>query len=462
MSRIAVIGSGISGTGSAWLLSQHHTVDVYEAEKTLGGHACTIDLTVDGHTFPADAGFMVFNQRTYPNLIRFFERLGVAHKDSDMSFSVQIAEEDIEWSGTNLDTVFAQRKNLANPRFLKMLADVVRFSHDAERLLADPSLEQLTLGQMLEREGYSGGFTDWYLIPMGDAIWSTPPGKMLEYPAASFLRFCNNHGLLHITGKPMWMSVIGGSRTYVHAAARTFSGEVHTEEPAERIERTATGVRVHTARRTERYDTVIVATHAPDTLALLGDGALPAERDVLSAFEYQPNEITLHTDASFLPKQRRAWASWNWYAEGGESSKDMLALTYLLNNLQELPGDMRPVMETLNPHRAYAQGTVLHEMTFQHPLFTEAAIAAQHALGSIQGIGGVWYTGAWQRYGFHEDGLLSAVRVSESLGAHLPWGEELDETRTAERVSDAAAAKRRFIPGTQGAPGFEPNLDQAD
>lgn len=461
MSRIAVIGSGISGTGAAWLLSQTDTVDVYETGATLGGHACTVDVTSDGVTFPADTGFMVFNERTYPNLIRFFERLGIQHKDSDMSFSVQVADEDIEWSGTSLDTVFAQRKNIARPSFLKMLTDVVRFSRNAERLLADPTLETMTLGQMLEREGYSSSFTDWYLIPMGGAIWSTPPEKMLQYPAASFLRFCDNHGLLHITGKPMWMSVVGGSRTYVHAAAQSFSGEVHTSEPAEKIERTATGVRVHTAQRVRDYDSVVVATHAPETLALLGDGALPDERAVLSAFTYQPNAIALHTDASFLPRSRKAWASWNWFTQCGDCNKDSLSLTYWINNLQQLPETVRPVMETMNPHKGYAPETVLKSMSFDHPLFTEAAIAAQRRLGDIQGVGGVWFTGAWQRYGFHEDGLLSAVRVSESLGVTLPWGSELDPTRTRVLLPDTTT-RPRLAPETGAAGALEPDLGQTD
>ncbi|MDP2401792.1 MAG: FAD-dependent oxidoreductase, partial [Actinomycetota bacterium] len=267
--RIAVVGAGIAGIGSTWLLSPEHTVDVYEATDWLGGHARTVDVTVEGQTFPVDAGFMVYNERTYPNLIRFFERLGIAHTESDMSFSVHVEGDDIEWSGNSLDSIFAQRKNIVNPRFLKMLADVVRFSRDADRLLHDPTVEDLTLGQLLKREGYSGGFTDWYLIPMGDAIWSTPPGEMLDYPAATFLRFCDNHGLLHITGKPIWRSVVGGSQRYVEAASRSFSGEVHAEEPVDRVERIATGVRVHTARRTEDYDAVIIASHPPQTLQML-------------------------------------------------------------------------------------------------------------------------------------------------------------------------------------------------
>jgi len=427
--RIAVIGGGIAGIGSAWLLSRQHEVDVYEAQPTLGGHARTLDLTVAGQTFPADVGFQVFNTRTYPNLIRFFDRLGIESFETDMSFGVQVAAENIEWSGTNLNTVFAQRANIANPRFLKMLADVVRFSHDADRLLADPEIDNLTLGDLIAREGYSAPFIDWYLIPMGDAIWSTPPGQLLDYPAGTFLRFCDNHGLLHITGKPMWRSVLGGSRKYVAAASASFSGEVFTGEPVVRVSRSAEGVTVETARRTRVYDAVVLAAHAPSSLKLLAD-ATPEERAVLGAFTFQPNEVVLHTDASFLPKSPRAWASWNWYAETGDSTKDMLALTYWINNLQSVPEGVPPVLETLNPYKPYAEGTVLEELCFDHPLFTPAAIKAQGRLAEIQGGGGVYFAGAWQRYGFHEDGILSAVRVAELLGVDAPWAYELDATHT--------------------------------
>jgi predicted NAD/FAD-binding protein len=451
--RIAVVGAGIAGIGSAWLLSQGNEVDIYEAGSELGGHAKTVDLTVGGQTFPADSGFQVFNTRTYPNLIRFFDRLGVTWQETDMSFSVQVAAENIEWSGTNLNTVFAQRGNIVNPKFLAMLAGVLKFSHDANRLLADPEIDNITLGQLIEREGYSHWFTDWYLIPMGDAIWSTPPGMLLDYPAGTFLRFCNNHGLLHVTGKPMWRSVRGGSREYVKAAARTFSGEIHTAEPVERIERGTAGVTVATADRSQLYDAVVLATHPPETLAMLAEPT-ETEREVLGAFGYQPNNVTLHTDTSFAPKSRNAWAAWNWYAETGDATKDMLTLTYWLNDLQEMPPGMQPVFETLNENRPFAEGTVLMPLEFMHPLFTRGAIQAQKRVHEIQGVGGVWYAGAWQRYGFHEDGLLSAVRVAEQLGATLPWGDELDESR--EQVLEPAAEKRHagaLAPDTVPEPG---------
>ncbi|NTU70479.1 MAG: NAD(P)-binding protein [Coriobacteriia bacterium] len=428
--KIAVVGAGVAGVGAAWLLSPSHTVDVYEAEARLGGHAATLDVTVGGVTFPADTGFQVYNTRTYPNLIRFFEALGIEWIETDMSFSVRVGSENVEWSGTSLNTVFAQRGNIVNPKFLAMLADIVRFSHDADRLLADPAIDDITLAEMVEREGYSATFTDWYLIPMGSAIWSTPPDLLRDYPAGTFLRFCDNHGLLHITGKPMWRSVVGGSRTYVEAAAKSFSGSVFAGEPVRCVERLAGGgARVSTDAGSLDYDAVILAAHAPDSLAMLGD-ASPLEREILGAFGFQPNEIALHTDEAFMPNSTRAWASWNWFAETTECSKDLLTLTYWLNNLQQMPDEAPQVFETLNPHQEYAEGSVLERVTFDHPLFSAEAVAAQKRLPEIQGEGGVWYAGAWQRYGFHEDGLLSAVRVAEALGATLPWGDELDETRT--------------------------------
>ena len=428
--RIAVVGSGIAGISAAWLLSQRHEVDVYEAEPRLGGHTKTIDVTAGGLTFPVDTGFMVFNRRTYPNLTRFFEHLGVTAVDADMSFSVSIDEDDIEWSGTNLDTVFAQRKNITNPKFLRMLSDVLRLSREADRLMADPTIVDLTLGELMKREGYSEAFTDWYLIPMGDAIWSTPPGDMFDYPALTFLRFCDNHGLLHIMGKPMWLSVKGGARTYLGKAAAGLSGTTYLNEPVERIERLERGVRLTTQARTGDYDAVVMATHPPQTREIMGETMTPEERAVLGAFEFWPNDVVVHGDESFLPRSRRAWASWNWYSDASDITKAMLRLTYRINTLQDLPEGAPTVLLTLNRDREPAEGSVHTRMSFDHPMYSREAVAAQEALPSIQGVDRIWFAGAWTRYGFHEDGLLSGVRVAEALGAVLPWGDELDKTRT--------------------------------
>lgn len=428
--RVAVIGSGISGIGAAWLLSPEHHVDLYEADGRLGGHTNTLEIEVAGRTFPVDTGFMVFNRRTYPNLTRFFERLNIPAHDADMSFSARVDDDDIEWSGTDLNTVFAQRKNLVNLRFLKMLADVVRFDRQASALLADPSTATLTLGELLDREGYSATFRDWYLVPMGSAIWSTPPGEMLAYPAHTFLRFCDNHGLLHILGKPAWLSVRGGASTYIPAALRTLSGEVYTSTPVERVVRTASGVQVTTPVGSRDYDVAILATHPPQTRNILGSEMTSAEREVLGAFDYWPNDVLLHTDTSFLPRSERAWASWNWLAESTRNDTARLILSYRLNTLQNLPPGVPPVVETLNSNRPAAPGTTVAELQFEHPKFTREAIAAQGRLREIQGVDRIYYAGAWTRYGFHEDGLLSGIRVAESLGATLPWGDELDASRT--------------------------------
>ena len=431
--RIAIIGSGIGGISTAWLLSPSHDVDLYEADAQLGGHTRTIDVDCGAGPFPVDTGFQVFNRRTYPNLTRFFEHLGIDAADADMSFSVQVRDAGIEWSGTSLDAVFAQRKNLTSPRFLRMLSDVLRLSHDAERLMADPTVAELTVGQLMRREGYSPEFTDWYLIPMGAAIWSTPPGDMLHYPASTFLHFCDNHGLLHIMGKPMWLSVRGGARRYIEVASRTFSGQVFEGEPVESVRRSATGVTVSTATRTNHYDAVVLATHPPESAVILGDDMTAAERSVLGAFKYWPNDVVVHTDESFMPDSRRAWASWNWYSEGSDMTKALLVLTYRINSLQELPADTPTVMETLNRDHAPAEGTVLAKLSFMHPMYSHEAVAAQSLVPSIQGVDRIWYAGAWTRYGFHEDGILSGVHVAESLGALVPWGDQLDASRTRVR-----------------------------
>ncbi|MFU8890595.1 MAG: NAD(P)/FAD-dependent oxidoreductase [Anaerosomatales bacterium] len=426
--RIGVVGSGISGTGAAWLLSPVHEVDLFEADDRLGGHAHTHDVLLGGRIVPADTGFMVYNERTYPNLIRFFERLGIEHSSSDMSFSVQCPGEGIEWAGKGLDSVFAQRSNLASPAFLRMLVDIVRFSGMAERLLADDSLDSLTLGELLHREGLGKGFTDWYLIPMGSAIWSTPPGQMLGFPAKSFLRFCDNHGLLHITGKPQWRSVVGGSRTYVAEAARSISGTTRVSAPVERIERRPEGVVVQWPGGEELYDAVVIASHADQALGMLADPS-DAEREILGAFGASPNDTVLHTDTSFLPSLERTHASWNYYSEAAEMTAGGLSLTYYLNRLQPL-GVETPLLVTLNPVREPDPEHVIARIAYTHPLFSADAMAAQGRLAEIQGRRGTWFTGAWQRYGFHEDGLLSAVRVAEAIGAGLPWADELDASRT--------------------------------
>jgi predicted NAD/FAD-binding protein len=415
--RVCVIGSGISGLGAAWLLSKRYEVDLVEAQDRLGGHAHTSEVTVAGQTFPIDTGFMVFNHRTYPNLVGFFHELGIEEHDAHMSFSVQAAFDRIEWAGS-LSGFLAQPSNLLKLRYWRMLSDILRFSRSAQRLLRETS-DATTLGELLDKEGFGETFRKWYLVPMAAAIWSTKPGDIMSFPAATFLRFFDNHGLLHVTGKPAWKSVPGGSRRYVERAAEAISGEVRVGEPVLQVRRTEGGITVSTDERTDRYDVAVIATHPDQTLDMLEEAG-PREREVLRAFSYQENPTVVHTDARFLPTSRRAHAAWNYFAETGRIDVDRLSVTYLLNKLQRLP-DVPPVLVTLNPFVEPAEDGVLFELTYEHPVFDHAAIDAQRRITDIQGDGGIWYAGAWQRHGFHEDGLWSAVRVAAALGVETPW-----------------------------------------
>jgi len=418
--RIAVVGSGIGGMGASWLLSRKHEVDVFEADGRCGGHACTYDATLGDHTYPVDVGFMVFNDHTYPNLIGLFGELGIESRETEMSFSIHVEDTGMEWAGTDdVRSVFAQPANALDPKFLGMIKDIVRIGHDAQRLLADESLIGCTLGQLLEREGYGEGFREWYLVPMASAIWSAPPGSMLEFPAHTFLRFSHNHGLLYITGRPKWRTVLGGSRTYVERIEAVVSN-VYRSHVVRRITREDGRVRVGlTGGWSDVYDAVVIATHAPDALQLLTDPT-PAEREILSAFRYEYNPAVLHTDMRFLPKAPRARASWNYWAATGGLHEERVSVTYDLSRLQGHDSPT-PILITLNPTFDPDPDSVLARFDFEHPAFTRESVEAQARLGEIQGGGSTYFTGAWQRYGFHEDGMLSAVKVARMLGVEAPW-----------------------------------------
>jgi predicted NAD/FAD-binding protein len=426
--RIAVVGSGISGIASAWLLSDRHQVDVFESERVLGGHTHTVDLVVDGRDVSVDTGFMVFNERTYPNLVRVFERLGIDSQASDMSFSVRCGDDDLEWSSRNLIGVFSDPANVLRAEMWRMLYDMVRLSTSADDLLADETIAGLTLGQLLDREGYSRAFRELFLIPMVAAIWSTPSDQMLDYPAQTFLRFADNHGLLHITGKPLWRTVPGGARRYVDAMAKTVTGEVHTSNAARSLRRVGGRCELTVEDGSVRvYDAVVLACHAPQSLAILADPT-PDERRLLGRFSYQPNRALLHSDESFLPRRRLARASWNYHAPSCDIETSELSVTYYLNRLQSLPVET-PVLLTLNPDRPPRDDLVYDEIVFEHPVFDEAAVRAQREVDIIQGTGNTFYGGAWLRYGFHEDGLLSALAVSRKLGVVPPWESSPDADR---------------------------------
>jgi predicted NAD/FAD-binding protein len=410
MKSIAIIGSGIAGLSAAWLLSKHHRVTLYEAEARLGGHSHSVDVTLDGHTAPVDTGFLVCNDRTYPNLLNLFKTLDVSLCASDMSFSVQVVAEQLEWSGTSLATVFGDKRNLLRPEFWRMTRDVLRFNREALALLNDPALTNLSVGEYLTRYSYSRAFRDWYLLPMAAAIWSCPTHQMLDFPAQSFIRFFDQHGL----------TVRGGSRRYVERMAADI-GEVLLNQPVQQVSRLLAGVEVATAQSRRRFDQVVMACHSDQALTLLAD-ADDIEQAILTAVQYQPNRAVLHTDSGILPRRRALWSAWNFHAAEATPDNQPVSVTYLINQLQPLPFDT-PVMVTLNPDTPIQPDKIIAEFDYAHPVFDRAAIAAQAQLTTIQGQRHTWFCGAWTGYGFHEDGLKSGMAVARSLGVEAPWME---------------------------------------
>ncbi|AUM00716.1 NAD/FAD-binding protein [Rhodocyclaceae bacterium] len=418
--RIAVVGSGIAGLACALLLNRHARVTLYEASERLGGHSHTVDVDIAGRPLAVDTGFLVFNRRTYPELVALFAMLGVEAVESEMSFSVSLSEPALEWAGSNLATLFAQPGNLLRPAFLGMLRDILRFNAAATLMAAGgaPSPD-LALGDYLDRERYGDAFRHWYLLPMAAAIWSCPTRTMLDYPFSTFARFCHNHGLLQIFNRPRWLTVRGGAREYVRRIAARLD-DVRTATPVLSVERGADGVRLHTRGGGEYYDQVVFACHSDQTLRILGADASADERAILGAVRYQPNRAVLHTDPALLPHRRKVWSAWNYLAGRGAASERPVSVSYLLNRLQPLGVDT-PVVVSLNPFREPAADKVLRVIDYAHPVFDRAAIAAQSRLHQIQGVRRTWFAGAWTGYGFHEDGLRSALAVARALGVEIPW-----------------------------------------
>lgn len=413
-----MVGAGIAGLSAAWLLSRVHAVTLFEANDYLGGHTHTVDVTLDGLTAPVDTGFLVFNDRTYPELIALFDYLGVASCASDMSFSVRIAAENIEWAGSNLAAVFAQRRNLLRPRFWGMLSEILRFNREATAIARNGGV-QLTLGEFLAAGGYGRAFRDWYLLPMAGAIWSCPAATMLNYPARTFFAFCANHGLLQVSGRPQWRTVIGGARTYVARLAAEI-GAVRINTPVVSVLRGTGGASLRLAGgETEGFDAVVLACHSDQALRLLGD-ASAEEHAVLGAIRYQDNAVILHSDERFLPRSRAAWSAWNYHAHDTAAQGQPVGVSYLINKLQPLPF-RRPVIVTLNPGDEPQPGTVIDRYSYAHPVFDQAGIAAQARLPQLQGRRNTWFCGAWTGYGFHEDGLKAGMAVAADLGAAAPW-----------------------------------------
>ena len=414
--RIAIVGSGIAGLGAAWLLRrQGHAVTVFEAERRAGGHTHTVDVTLDGITHPVDTGFLVFNDRTYPRLVALFDELGVESVASDMSFSVRHDVERLEWAGTSLATLFAQPGNALRARFWSMLADIVRFNRETTKGLADGSLPEMSLGTFLARGRYGAPLRNWYLLPLAAAIWSSPQREILDFPLRTFVRFCHNHGLLALRNRPQWRTVRGGGRTYVNRILAALD-DVRLGCPVLRITRRPDGATIDSAtRRGECFDGVVLACHSDQALGLLHDVS-PDERRLLRGVRYQRNRVVLHTDASLLPRQRRAWSAWNYLAVEGDDGSRPVAVSYLINKLQPLPFE-RPVIVTLNPPVEPDPRLTLREFEYDHPLLDGRAVAAQRAVAALQGRHHTWFAGAWLGHGFHEDGLASAHVVAESIGS---------------------------------------------
>ncbi len=416
--KIAIVGSGISGLGAAWLLSQQHDVTLFEKDDRLGGHSNTVDVNTAEGLVPVDTGFIVFNPVNYPNLVALFNHLDVLVTPTDMSFAVSLNHGAMEYSGSGLKGLFAQKSNLLNPRFLGMVKDILRFYKMTQADGYHPG--QLTLRELLERGGYGQAFRDNHLLPMGAAIWSTPMDKMLDYPAEAFIRFCNNHGLLQVKDRPQWHTVVGGSREYVTRLCDQVKGQILTHHAIRQVRRMGGKVLVSDRQGGEwMFDHIVFACHADQSLKLLSD-IRPEEQDVLRHFRFERNRAVLHSDTALMPKRRSVWSSWN-YLGNDISQGGQLSVSYWMNALQPL-ATIQPMIVTLNPYQEPREGSVHASFLYDHPVFDQSAIEAQEKLWHIQGNHNTWFCGAWCGYGFHEDGLQSGLLVAEALsGTQRPW-----------------------------------------
>ena len=412
--RIAVVGAGISGLGSAFYLEQAgHTVTLFEAADYFGGHTHTVDVTLDGITAPVDTGFLVCNDHTYPNILKLFAELGVDLAPSDMSFAVRADRDGIEWSGTNFASLFAQPANALKPKFLRFLADIARFNRIATAMVLESRVPPVSVREFLAKERFSQALFDWYLWPMVGSIWSTPRGDVLDFELPMLLRFCHNHGLLRVRNRPQWLTVRGGARTYVDRIVGRLR-DARLATTVLRIVRGASFVELITVHRHERFDAVVLACHSDQALKLLAQPTA-AERNALSAIGYQPNRCLLHTDANLMPRRRRAWSAWNYLQVNDADNVRPVALTYWMNLLQPLPFKTQ-LFETLNPPVEPRADSVIAEFEYWHPLLNQVAIKAQQQITALQGDHGTYYAGAWLGNGFHEDGLSSALDVVGRIG----------------------------------------------
>jgi len=413
--RIAVVGSGIAGLASAWLLSRKHEVTLFEANDYFGGHTHTHDVEQAGRRYRIDSGFIVHNPAHYPLLTRLFEQLGVASQPTTMSFSVHSEASGLEYNAATLDTLFCQRRNLLSPRFLGMVRDLARFYREAPALLLQRD-DMTSLGEYLERHGYGAAFRDEHLIPMASALWSSPATQILQFPARYLVQFMANHQMLQLGDRPQWRVVTGGSSTYVAAMRAHWPVHERLHCPVRSIRRHGHGVEVDSAAGIEHFEQIVLACHSDQALALLAD-ANEREHSILGAMSYQANEAVLHTDARVLPRRRKAWAAWNaWLPRDRDAA---CTVSYCMNLLQGIESP-EPFVVSLNRGDAIDPDKVLARMRYHHPVYTQAAVTAQTRKAEIQGWRRTWFAGAYWGWGFHEDGMRSAVEVAAALGVHWP------------------------------------------
>ncbi|MBM6445246.1 FAD-dependent oxidoreductase [Pseudomonas sp. MIL9] len=414
--NIAIIGSGISGLTCAYLLNRRHEITLFEASDWIGGHTHTVDVTVDGHRYAVDTGFIVFNDWTYPNFIRLLGQIGVGFKPTEMSFSVTDPDSGLEYNGNNLNSLFAQRRNLLSPGFWGMLRDILRFNKQALRDLEEQRIKpDTTLDDYLKAGGYGERFILHYIVPMGSAIWSMPMADMLAFPLHSFVRFFKNHGLLSVSNRPQWQVIEGGSSAYIAPLTASFREKIRLNCPVTRVERDAEGVVIHSHTGSERFDKVVFACDSDQALQLLAAPS-EAEQSILGALPYADNEVVLHTDTRLLPQRKLAWASWNFRLGGAGHTR--AAVTYDMNILQGIQSDTTFCV-SLNQSAAINPFKVLAKYTYAHPQYSLAAVAAQSRRGELDGQQHTWYCGAYWANGFHEDGVVSALHVARAFGETL-------------------------------------------
>ena len=437
--RIAVVGSGIAGLSAAWFLSRDHDVTVFEASDRFGGHSRTVDIPIGGPAVAVDTGFIVYNELNYPNLTKLFEVLDVATDASNMSFSVSIGDGNFEYAGgLGFGGYVAQPSNVLRPSYWRMLTDIARFLSEF-RSDAEQDLGETTLGSLLATKGYSRRFRERHILPMGAAIWSGTIADLEAFPARSFIAFFRNHGLLKARGRPEWRSVRGGSREYVDRLLDRTDAQFRSHCPVTRVTRDRDGVHVHSPAGIDHFDGVVLASHANQSLSMLGDPSVD-ERRVLGGFSYRTNQAFLHCDESLMPKRRGAWAAWNYVSGEAVATGAPVGVTYWMNRLQTLETE-DPVFVSLNPTRLPIDSATFEQTSFSHPQFDKRALEAQRALPDIQGVNRTWFCGSYCGFGFHEDALVSGMRVAEALGTDVAWRAASNEAPSVSSPGFLVAAE---------------------